>query len=64
MPLGVALVFGLYVSSVILPAVYISRGYWAIGGEWMLILGAAGAAWWVCWKILRAISEGEDRHGE
>lgn len=35
------------VGSFILPMVYRSRGYWAFGGEWLLLLMVGAGTFWI-----------------
>jgi hypothetical protein len=39
----------LWVNSALwLPIAFKSRGYWAIGGEWIIIIGVSAVAVWTC----------------
>ena len=50
--LALSVIVGLFAARWILPAAYIWRGYFAIGVEWVIILGMMLVSWLAGWKII------------
>jgi len=46
-----AIFAGAYAAQWLLPFAYLERGYWAIGGEWLLILAVMFIAGWGGWQL-------------
>ena len=47
----------------LIPAAYAERGYWAIGGEWLLILAVTALGWWLCETTVLPILRRVDDRG-
>jgi len=52
-----AIMVGLYTARLLLSLAYMQRGYWAIGGEWLVILGVTLLAWWISWRAITAFGK-------